>query len=95
MSSPRNKATYRAEFGKAFGITTPAGLDAGYQDLKKLNRRPLPSRERLREIQELMSADQPEIGRLHLNAVIQDSIVRKLDRSGEVAALYAKYGVAL
>jgi ABC-type nitrate/sulfonate/bicarbonate transport system substrate-binding protein len=95
MSGPSNKGTYQAEFGKAFGITSPAGLEAGFQDLKKLNRRPFPSRERLLEIQGLMSADQPEIGRIDLNGVIQDGIVRELDRSGEIAGLYEKYGVAL
>ena len=95
MSAPANKETYQAEFRKAFGITTAAGLEEGYQDLKQFNRRPVPSRERLLKIQRLMSADQPEIGRLDLNGVIQDGIVRELGRRGEIAALYEKYGVAL
>ena len=42
-----------------------------------------------------MSLSQPEIGRLNLNGVIQDSIVRDLDRRGDIAALYEKYGIAL
>jgi ABC-type nitrate/sulfonate/bicarbonate transport system substrate-binding protein len=95
MSAPSNKGTYQAEFSKAFGITTPAGLEAAYHDLTTLNRRPFPSRERLIEIQRLMGADQPEIGRLDLNGVIQDGIVRELDRRGGIAAIYEKYGVAL
>jgi hypothetical protein len=42
-----------------------------------------------------MSLNQPEIGRLDLNGVIQDGIVRELDRRGDIAALYQKYGIAL
>jgi ABC-type nitrate/sulfonate/bicarbonate transport system substrate-binding protein len=95
MSAPVNKGTYQAEFAQAFGITTPAGIERGYQDLKNLNRRPFPSRECLVEIQRLMSLNQPEIGRLDLDGVIQDGIVRELDRRGDIAALYEKYGVAL
>jgi hypothetical protein len=95
MSAPRNKGTWQAEFGKAFGITTPAGIEAAYQDLKNLNRRPLPSKERLLGIQGLMGGDQPEIGRLDLNGVVDDVVVRELDRGGKIAALYAQYGVAL
>lgn len=95
MSGPVNKETYQAEFAQAFGITTPAGVERAYQDLKDLNRRPFPSRERLVEIQRVMSLNQPDIGRLDLNGVIQDGIVRDLDRRGEIAALYEKYGIAL
>jgi ABC-type nitrate/sulfonate/bicarbonate transport system substrate-binding protein len=95
MSAAVNKETYQAEFTHAFGITTPASVERAYQDLKNLNRRPFPSRERLVEIQRLMSLNQPEIGRLDLKGIIQEGIVRELDRRGDIAAQYEKYGIAL
>jgi hypothetical protein len=94
MSAPANKAAYEAEVRTALGITTSAGLEKAYRDLSNLNRRPYPSHARLVQMQGVMAENQPEIGRVDLNGVVQDGIVRELDRRGEIAALYQKYGVA-
>jgi hypothetical protein len=61
--------------------------------VKRLDRKPYPSIEGLRNIQRLMQTRNPKVGQLKLQDVIDDSILRELDKSGYIDRVYAEYSV--
>jgi hypothetical protein len=71
-----------------------AALSQAHRDLDRLNRPPLPSLERFRGIQRLMATEQPDVAKLNLDSLVQDGIVRDLDRSGMIDRLFARHGLA-
>jgi NitT/TauT family transport system substrate-binding protein len=68
--------------------------EEGYNDmLIGLDRRPYPSLDGLRNIQRLMKLRNPKVGKLKVEDLIDDRILRKLDHGGFIDEVYSKYGV--
>ena len=95
LLSPRNADAYKAAFADAFGNTSSAAWEQARRDLERLNRRPLPSLERVQGIQRLMAGDQHDIGKLDLGGVIRDHIVSDLDRTGKIDEVFGRHGLTL
>lgn len=71
-------------------ISDPAVTDDGYQDhLLTLNRKPYPSLDGLRSAQRLMAQQNPKIGALKVEDLVDARLVRKLDESGFIDRLYS------
>jgi len=64
------------------------------QDLaKRLDKKPLPSIPALSNIQRFLQTRNPKVGEVKLEDLIDDSIVRELDKSGYFDRLNEEYGV--
>jgi NitT/TauT family transport system substrate-binding protein len=75
---------------KHLRIADPIAAEDGYQDhLSTLNRKPYPSLDGLRSAQRLMAQQNPKIGALKVEDLVDARFVRKLDESGFIDRLYA------
>jgi NitT/TauT family transport system substrate-binding protein len=68
--------------------------EEGYKDmLIGFDLKPYPSAKGVTNIVRLMETRNPKVAKIKPEDVIEDGILRKLDKSGFIDALYAKYGV--
>ena len=72
-------------------LNDPVTLDEGYQDLLVgFEEKPYASAEGLRNIQRMMGSLNPKVSRVKVDELIDNRIIRKLDDSGFIDALYTK-----
>ncbi len=94
VMSPAKKQPVLRVLSKRLNITDPTIAEETLQYLvKRLDKKPYPSIEGLRNIQRLMQTRNPKIGQIKLQDVIDDTIVHELDRNGYIDRVYAEYGV--
>jgi NitT/TauT family transport system substrate-binding protein len=92
--APANKAVVLKTLTKRLGLTEPAALEEGYQEiLTSLDRKPYPSLEGMKNIQRLAKIREPRLGNINLENIVDDSLMRRLDASGFIDLTYASYGV--
>ncbi|HZA52759.1 MAG TPA: ABC transporter substrate-binding protein [Candidatus Udaeobacter sp.] len=97
ISSPKNKTAVLETITRQFKLTDPAPAEGAYQDVFNLvrleeYRKPYVSIEGLKTLQRLMRTQNPRIGDIKVENLVDSSIVRKLDESGFFDRLYAEYG---
>ena len=74
---------------KHLRINDLAAAEDGYlEHLSTLNRKPYPSIDGLRSAQRLMAQQNPRIGALKVEELVDARFVRKLDESGFIDRLY-------
>ena len=89
VMQPVNKAAALKSMMKNMRMNDQAAAEEGYQDqIATLNRKPYPSLEGMRNAQRLMALQNPKIGSLKTEGMIDASFVRKLDESGFIDRLY-------
>ena len=92
--SPLKKQSVLRVLSKRLNITDPSVAEDTLQDLwRRMDKKPYPSIEGLRNIQRFMQARNPKVGQVKLQDLIDDSIMRDLDKSGFIDRLYAEYGI--
>jgi ABC-type nitrate/sulfonate/bicarbonate transport system substrate-binding protein len=92
--SPVKKTAVLRVLTKRLNITDPAVAEDALQDLlKRLDKKPIPSIQALRNIQRFLQTQNPKVGQVKLEELIDDSIVRELDKSGYFERIIAEYGV--
>jgi NitT/TauT family transport system substrate-binding protein len=92
--SPVKKTAVLRVLTKRLNITDPAVAEDALQDLlKRLDKKPIPSIQALRNIQRFLQTQNPKVGQVKLEELIDDSIVRELDKSGYFDRINAEYGV--
>jgi NitT/TauT family transport system substrate-binding protein len=92
--SPIKKAAVLKVLTKRLSISDPAVAEDALEDLlKRLDKKPIPSIQGLRNIQRFLQTRNPKVGEVKLDQLIDDSIVRELDKSGFFEKMYAEYGV--
>jgi hypothetical protein len=70
--------------------------EEGYLDLiRGMERRPLPTVESMVHVQRLMKTQNPKIGEVKLDDLIDARIIRKLDDTGFIDRAYSAQGVSL
>jgi ABC-type nitrate/sulfonate/bicarbonate transport system substrate-binding protein len=68
--------------------------EEGYKDvINGLDRKPYASLAGLTNVQRLMKMRNPNIGKVKVEELIDDRFMKKLDQSGFIDEMYAKYGV--
>lgn len=68
--------------------------EEGYKDmLTAFDRKPYASPEAVRNIQRLMKLRNPKVEKVKVENLIDDRILRRLDQSGFIDEIYARYGV--
>jgi ABC-type nitrate/sulfonate/bicarbonate transport system substrate-binding protein len=98
IASPKNKPAVLETIMKQFKMTDTAAAEGAYQDVVTLvrleeYRKPYVSLEAMRTLQRLLKSQNPKIGELKVESLVDASIVKKLDDSGFFEKLYAEYGV--
>jgi NitT/TauT family transport system substrate-binding protein len=72
----------------------PQAAEEGYKDMVTgFDRKPYPSPKAVINIVRLMKTRNPKVAKVKPEDVIEDRILRKLDESGFIDEIYAKYGV--
>jgi ABC-type nitrate/sulfonate/bicarbonate transport system substrate-binding protein len=88
--APRNESLVVDTIRQLAGISDPAAARAGYQDfLLTAVRKPYPCVDRLLRMQKIMALQEPKVLETNVQDLIDDSLVRRLDHSGEIDRLYA------
>ncbi len=83
---------------RQFKLTDPVAGEAAYQDVVALlraegNRKPYVPIDGLRTLQRIMKTQNPKIGDVKVDNLVDSSIVKKLDDSGFFERLHAEYGL--
>ncbi|HVO95909.1 MAG TPA: ABC transporter substrate-binding protein [Terriglobales bacterium] len=98
ISSPKNKSAVLETIMKQFKMTDSSAAEGAYQDVLTLirleeYRKPYVSLEAMRTLQRLLKMQNPKIGEIKVENLIDASVIKKLDDSGFFEKLYAEYGV--
>jgi NitT/TauT family transport system substrate-binding protein len=92
--APQNKPIVVNTIMKRLKISDPSVAEQGYQDLVQISDpKPYVSLEGLRNIQRLIKIQNPPIGNVKLEDLIDNRPLKKLEDSGFVQKTYAAYGV--
>jgi NitT/TauT family transport system substrate-binding protein len=93
--APQNKAVVVNTIMRRLKITDSAVAEQGYRDLVQITEpRPYVSLEGMRNIQRLIKIQNPPIGNVKLDDLIDNRPLKKLEASGFIQKTYATYGVA-
>ena len=94
IMAPQNKPIVVNTIMKRLKISDPSVAEQGYQDLVQISDpKPYVSLEGLRNIQRLIKIQNPPIGNVKLEELIDNRPLKKLEDSGFVQKTYAAYGV--
>jgi hypothetical protein len=79
-------------------MTDTAPAEGAYQDVVTLvrmeeYRKPYVSLEAMRTLQRLLKTQNPKIGDIRVENLVDSSVVKRIDDSGFFEKLYAEYGV--
>jgi hypothetical protein len=79
-------------------MTDTVAAEGAYQDVVTLvrmeeYRKPYVSMDAMRTLQRLLKTQNPKIGDVKIENLVDSSIVKRLDDSGFFERLYAEYGV--
>jgi len=87
---PANRATVLEILTRRLGLTDAAMASDGLDDyIKRVDRKPYVNMDGLRNIQRFMKLRNPKIAEVKLERLIDDTILRDLDKNGFIDQLYA------
>ena len=94
--APRNKPAVLETITKQFKLSDPAAAEGAYQDVFTLvrleeYRKPYVSMDGLKILQRLMKGQNPRIGDIKMENLVDSSVLRRIDDSGFFERLYAEY----
>jgi ABC-type nitrate/sulfonate/bicarbonate transport system substrate-binding protein len=91
---PQNKPVVLKTIMNHLKTTDAAVAEEGYQDLMTgIERNPDPSLIGLRNMQRLMKIGNPKLGKLKVEDLVDDRIVKRLAESGFINRVYSTYGI--
>ncbi|HSE90404.1 MAG TPA: ABC transporter substrate-binding protein [Candidatus Binatia bacterium] len=98
ISSSRNKPAVLETITKQFKLSDPAAAEGAYQDVFTLirleeYRKPYVSMDGLKTLQRLMKNQNPRIGDIKVENLVDSSVLKKIDDSGFFERLYAEYKI--
>ena len=93
---PRNKQVVLETLTKQFRMTDSAAAEGAYQDVATLvrleeGRKPYVSLEGMKILQRLLAPQNPKIGSLKVENLIDNTIVKKIEDSGFFEKMNAEY----
>jgi NitT/TauT family transport system substrate-binding protein len=81
--NPANKAAVIEIMTKKLGITDPVAANDGYEDyVRRTDRKAFVIVDGLKNIQRFMKVRNPKIGEINLDRLVDESILRELEKSG-------------
>ena len=98
ITGPKNKPAVLETITKQFKLSDPAAAEGAYQDVFTLvrleeYRKPYVSMDGLKILQRLMKSQNPRIGDIKIENLVDSSVLKKIDDSGFFERLYAEYRV--
>ena len=98
ITSAKHKPVVLETITKQFKLNDPAAAEGAYQDVLTLvrmeeYRKPYVSMDGLKVLQRLLKGQNPRIAELKMEALVDSTIVEKMDGSNFFEKLYAQYGV--
>jgi ABC-type nitrate/sulfonate/bicarbonate transport system substrate-binding protein len=94
IQSPQNKPMVIKTIMKHLRLSERAAAEAGYNSLVRvLDRKPYTSPEGLRNIQRMMQLNNPRVGSIKVEDLVDSTLVRRLDESGFIDRVYGNYRV--
>ena len=91
--APGNKSQVIKTLMNRFKISDASLVEAEYADaMKDLEPKPYPAAEGVRNMQRLMQVQNPRLANINPASLIDSTFVRKLDESGFIGQLQARYG---
>jgi len=98
ITGPRNKLAVLETITKQFKLSDPAAAEGAYQDVFTLvrleeYRKPYVSMDGLKILQRLMKSQNPRIGDIKVENLVDSSVLKKIDDSGFFERLYAEYKI--
>jgi ABC-type nitrate/sulfonate/bicarbonate transport system substrate-binding protein len=91
--APGNKSQVIKTLMNRFKISDTSLVEAEYADaMKDLEPKPYPAAEGVRNMQRLMQVQNPRLANINPASLIDSTFVRKLDESGFIGQLQARYG---
>ena len=92
--APANKTAVVGTIMKRLKITDAAVAEQGYRDLVAISdKRPYVSLEGMRNIQRLVKIQNPPVGNVKIEELVDNRPLKKLEDSGFLQRTYAAYGV--
>jgi ABC-type nitrate/sulfonate/bicarbonate transport system substrate-binding protein len=83
LLNPANKAAVMEIMTKKLGITDPVAANDGYEDyVRRTDKRAFVVFDGLKNIQRFMKLRNPKIGDIKLDRLVDDSLMRELEKSG-------------
>ena len=98
ITGPKNKPAVLETITKQFKLSDPAAAEGAYQDVFTLvrleeYRKPYVSMDGLKILQRLLKSQNPRIGDIKVENLVDSSVLKKIDDSGFFERLYAEYRV--
>ena len=98
ITGPKNKPAVLETISKQFRLTDPAAAEGAYQDVFNLvrleeYRKPYVSMDGLKILQRLMKSQNPRIGDIKVENLVDSSVLKKIDDSGFFERLYGEYKI--
>ena len=98
ITGPKNKPAVLETISKQFKLSDPSAAEGAYQDVFTLirleeYRKPYVSMDGLKILQRLMKSQNPRIGDVKVENLVDSSVLKKIDDSGFFERLYAEYGI--
>ena len=98
ITAGKHKSAVLDTISKQFKLTDPAAAEGAYQDVFTLvrleeYRKPYVSMEGLKILQRLMKSQNPRIGDIKVENLVDSSVLKKIDDSGFFERLYLEYGI--
>ena len=92
--SPAKKPEVLKTLMRKLKMDDPSAAEEGYRDIiKTVSRKPYPSLEGMKNVQRLMKLQNPRVGDVNVESIIDVSYLRKLDESSFIDKTFAMYGV--
>ena len=94
IRSSQNKPMVIRTVMKHLRLSEPTAAEAGYNNLVRvLDRKPYTSPEGLRNIQRVMQLNNPRVGSIKTEDLVDSTLVRRLDESGFIDRVHSNYAV--
>ena len=98
ITAPKNKTAVLETITKQFKLSDPVAAEGAYQDVFTLvrleeYRKPYVSMDGLKILQRLMKNQNPRIGEIKVENLVDSSVLKKIDESGFFEHLYAEYKI--
>ena len=91
LIAPKNQAAVVELIMKKLRLKDSVTAEEGYHDaVRTMARKPYPALDGMRNVQRLLKTQNPRVGEVNLDEIVDDRFIRKLDESGFFERTYGK-----
>jgi ABC-type nitrate/sulfonate/bicarbonate transport system substrate-binding protein len=91
LIAPKNQAAVIELIVKKLRLKDSVTAEEGYHDaVRTMARKPYPALDGMRNVQRLLKTQNPRVGEVNLDEIVDDRFIRKLDESGFFERTYGK-----